>query len=216
MAIVGVSGGIDSGVVAALCEKAGLKLQKVFIPYGHGKISRDLKGCSFRIDITPIVDRQVKEIGKYASLDKIDKGNIMARTRMVIQYALARRLNGLVVGTENLSEYHLGYFTLHGDQACDINPISGFWKTQVMELARYLGLPIKKPSAGLWPGQTDEKELGFSYEAADPILYLYCVKKIAPEKIIKDFDLKAVLVYKVVERVQNTEYKRSEVPRYEQ
>ena len=138
----------------------------------------------------------------------------MARVRMIILYDLARKLNGLVVGTENLSEYYLGYFTLHGDQAADINPIAGLWKTQVFELAKYFNLPIREPSADLWKGQTDEKELEFSYEEADPILYLYCVKKINPKKIIKDFDFSADLVYRVLEKVENTEYKREEVPVY--
>ncbi len=108
---------------------------------------------------------------------------------------------------------------VYGDQACDINPIGGLFKTQVMELANYLGVPREileqKPSAGLWEGQTDEKELGFSYEVADPVLYLYCIKKMMPEKIVKDFGLKAELVYKVVKRVKNTEYKRGKIPRYE-
>src|SRR3989344_5759168 len=84
-------------------------------------------------------------------------------------------------------------------KAADINPIAGLWKTQVFELAKYFNLPIREPSADLWKGQTDEKELEFSYEEADPILYLYCVKKINPKKIIKDFDFSADLVYRVLE-----------------
>lgn len=213
LAIVGVSGGVDSSLTAKLCEIAGLKIKRVYLPYGN--VSEEPKNYSLKIDIAPIVNEQVRKISKYAFLHKIDKGNIMARTRMIIQYALARKFNGLVVGTENLSEYYLGYFTLHGDRASDINPIAGLWKTQVIELAEYFDLPVREPSAELWQGQTDKAELGFSYEQADPILYLYCVKKLAPRKIIKDFDLKPDLVYRIVERVKNTEYKRREVPRYE-
>ena len=97
----------------------------------------------------------------------------MARQRMIVQYALARCLKGLVVGTENLSEYYLGYFTLYGDQACDISAISHLWKTQVYQLAAYLQVPewiLKQaPTAGLWPGQTDEGEFGFTYKDADQI-----------------------------------------------
>jgi len=212
LAIVGVSGGVDSSLSAKLCEIAGLEVKKVFLPYGN--TLEYPKGYSLKIDIASMVDGQVEKISRHASLDKIDKGNIMARTRMVVQYALARRFDGLVVGTENLSEYYLGYFTLHGDQACDISPIVCLWKTQVIELAKYLSLPIKEPSAELWQGQTDKMELGFSYEEADPILYLYCVKKIAPRKIIKDFGLKPDLVSRVLERVMATEYKRKKIPGY--
>ena len=206
-AIVGVSGGVDSSLTAELCQRAGLDVKRVFMP--HGKTSDKPAGLFLKIDITKAVD--VLD-GKAA--DKISKGNIMARVRMIILYDLARKLNGLVVGTENLSEYYLGYFTLHGDHAADINPIAGLWKTQVFELAKYFNLPIREPSADLWKGQTDEKELEFSYEEADPILYLYCVKKINPKKIIKDFDFSADLVYRVLEKVENTEYKREEVPVY--
>ncbi|MBI2626473.1 MAG: NAD(+) synthase [Candidatus Nealsonbacteria bacterium] len=212
LAIVGVSGGVDSSLTAKLCEMAGLKLKKVFLPHGAASTEPDY---SLKIDIASMVAEQVKKISEYAPLDKIDKGNIMARTRMIIQYALARQSNGLVVGTENLSEYYLGYFTSHGDQACDISPIAGLWKTQAIKMAEYLGLPTPEPSAGLWDGQTDEKELGFSYEEADPILYLYCVKKIKPETIIKDFGLSAKIVYKVVKQVDNTEYKREGVIKYD-
>ncbi len=208
-AVLGVSGGVDSTLVADLCEKSGLELHKIFMPYG--KISQKPKGDFLKTDITKVVDLLA---GRKS--DRINKGNIIARVRMIILYDIARRLNGLVVGTENLSEYYLGYFTLHGDQACDINPIAGLFKTQVMKLSEYLDLPIRKPSAELWQGQTDEKELGFSYEEADPILYLYCVKKIEPEKIIKDFEFKDDLAYKVVERVKKTEYKRRGVPKYEE
>lgn len=206
-AVLGVSGGVDSLTAAFLCEKADLDLKKVFMPYSS--LSEQSQGDFLKIDITRPVDLLAG-----SKADKISKGNIMTRIRMIVLYDLARKLNGLVVGTENLSEYYLGYFTLHGDQACDINPIGSLWKTQVIELAKYLGLPLREPSAELWRGQTDEKELGFSYEEADPILYLYCVKKMEPKMIAKDFDLSPDLVYRVVERVKNTEYKRKEIPKY--
>lgn len=204
-AIIGVSGGVDSSLTAELCKRAGLNLKRVFMPYG--KISKNPGGNFLKIDITKAVNILADK-----TTDKIGKGNIMARVRMIIQYDLSRKLNGLVVGTENLSEYYLGYFTLYGDQACDISPIASLWKTQAIELAKFLGLPIRTPSAELWEGQTDEKELGFSYEQADPILYLYCQKKMSPEKIIKNLDLVPDLVYKVVERVKSTEYKRRGSP----
>jgi NAD+ synthase len=224
-AILGISGGLDSSVVAFLCKKAKLDLFALILPYRKQNIDDSLKIARFlnlpknRViiyDIGPVVDSQVKDFSKWIKLDKIDKGNIMARQRMIVQYAFARRLNGLVVGTEDLSEYYLGYFTLHGDQACDISPISGLFKTQVKELARYLKMPNwlleKKPSPGLWEGQTAENELGFSYEEADPILYLRCLKKYSKERIIKKgFNQK--LVNKVLERVRATDYKRESPPK---
>lgn len=224
-AIVALSGGIDSATTGFLVKKAGLDLYGVILPYKEKGIEDSEKVAKFLklpknrviiLDISRIIDTQTKELQKVMKLDKVDKGNIMARERMIVQYALARRLNGLVVGTENLSEYYLGYFTLYGDQACDIAPIAGLFKTQVYQLAEYLGLPEwilkKKPTAGLWSGQTDEKELGFSYQEADPILYFYFVKKCPKKEIIKK-GFNKELVNKVLGRVEATEYKRQTPPK---
>lgn len=218
-AILAVSGGIDSAVCAFLCKKAGLDLYAIVLPYRKKgldgkKLAKALKLPKSRIitlDIGSLVDRTVKELRKTVKIDQVDKGNIMARQRMIIQYALARSLGGLVIGTENLSEYYLGYFTLYGDQASDISPISGLWKTQVYGLAKYLGVPKwvlrKRPTAGLWPGQTDEKELGFSYEEGDPILHFFVTKKYSKEKII-NLGFGKKIVDKVLKRVKITNYKR--------
>lgn len=223
--ILAISGGLDSAVCAFLCKKAGLDLYGIILPYGKRgedgeKLVKELnlpQKHIIKTDIAPSVDKTIEALKKSIKTDRIDKGNIMARQRMVIQYALARRLNGLVVGTEDLSEYYLGYFTLHGDQACDISPISGLFKTQVRELAKFLGVPKwileKKPSPGFWSGQTAEKELGFNYEEADPILYLHCVKNYPKEKIIKKYKFNPTLVDKVLERVKTTEYKRQNPPK---
>jgi len=223
-AILAFSGGIDSTTVAFLDKKAGLDLYAVILPYqGKGadgeKMAKTLdlpEDHIIFIDIASLADEAIKEIGKKVSLDQVDKGNIMARSRMIIQYALARSLNGLILGTENLSEYYLGYFTLYGDQACDISPISGLFKTQVYELAEHLGVPKwvleREPSAGLWSGQTDEKEFGFRYKDADQIIDLAIIKKYPKEEIIKKgFDSK--LVDKVLARVKATEYKRQDPPK---
>lgn len=226
--VVGVSGGLDSTAVAFLCKKAKLDLYLVYLPRGkflkEEKILKIINILNLpqnrllKIDISPIVDAQIKEIKKKTNLDKIDIGNIIARTRMVILYAFARKFNGLVVGTGNLSEYLLGYFTLHGDGAADIFPLLGLFKTRIYELAKYLGVPEEiigqEPSAELWRGQTDAGELGFSYRQADPILYLSCIKKYSKKKIIKKYNLDKNLVSKVLERVKRTEYKRELVPSY--
>ncbi|MCK4429596.1 MAG: NAD(+) synthase, partial [Candidatus Aenigmarchaeota archaeon] len=225
-AVLGISGGIDSALAAFLCKKAGLELYLVSMPYGKldekdnaKKIARKLnlpKNRFIEINITEIINESAKEIQMKISIDRTDKGNIMARTRMIILYSIARKLNGLVIGTENLSEYWLGYFTLYGDEASDINPIAKLWKTQVWKLAEYLKMPNEileqEPSAELWKGQTDEKEFGFTYREADPILYLSCIKKYSKRKIIKNYGFDANLVELVLKRVKATCYKRCSTP----
>jgi NAD+ synthase len=108
---------------------------------------------------------------------KLRLGNIMARVRMIVLYDLAKKHQGLVCGTENKSEFLLGYFTRFGDEASDFEPIRHLYKTQILELAKHLNLPQKiisqTPTAGLWSSQTDEKEFGFTYQEADKVLDLY-------------------------------------------
>ncbi len=222
--VLALSGGIDSTLCAYLCKKAGLDLCAVILPYKKSgaegeKLAKTLKLSKSRIitvNIAPLVDAAVKSLRKTGRIGQIDRGNIMARQRMVIQYALARRLKGLVVGTENLSEYYLGYFTLFGDQACDISPISGLLKTQVFELARYLEVPdwiLKKaPTAGLWGGQTDEGELGFTYKEADQVIQSAIIEKQPKGKLIKK-GLQPKVIDKVLKRIKETEYKREGAPR---
>jgi NAD+ synthase len=113
----------------------------------------------------------------------------MARIRMIILFDLAKKNHALVCGTENRSENLLGYFTRFGDQASDLEPIGHLYKTQVYELAEYLKVPKdiieQKPTAGLWKNQTDEKEFGFSYKEADPVLHHYFDKKMGVDRIKK-------------------------------
>lgn len=200
-AIIGRSGGLDSEVVYELLKRAQIKIIELSIP---------AKSMNFEVK-TEDIGRLKKLIGSSKEI----VGNMNARLRMVIQYAVASNNNGLVVGTEDASEYWLGYFTRWGDQGCDIAPIQKLFKTEVRELARYLKLPevlISKPSSpDLWPGQTAEGELGFAYKDADPILKLYCLKKLTPDKIIKKgFDRSTV--EKVIARVNNTKFKREKIP----
>lgn len=181
-AIIGISGGIDSAVTAKLCQILGADIVLALLPYkGRGLKNAELVAqwlgeVVYYLDIGKLVDKQVREINKIMpnKLDKIDIGNIMARQRMIILYALARKLNGIVVGSSNFTEYMLGYFTLHGDGAWDENPIKNLYKTEVRELAKKLGVPKiirdQPPSADLWEGQTDEGELGFSYRMADKVI----------------------------------------------
>ncbi len=114
-------------------------------------------------------------------INRVRAGNVLARLRMIFLFDIAKKINGLVCGTENKSENLLGYYTRFGDAASDIEPISHLYKTQVYQLARFLKVPQfiidKSPSANLWKNQTDEKELGFIYKEADQVLYLYLEKK---------------------------------------
>jgi len=222
-AVIGLSGGLDSTVCARLCMMAGLKVHGVVLPYyGSGLKESNLvlkylqiEGKETKIDIGHIVDPIISTLEfSGIELDCVDKGNIQARTRMIVQYAIARRLNGLVVGTEDLSEYYLGYFTLHGDAASDISPIRGFFKTQVFEIGKFLGIPKSileaPPSPRLWKGQTAEKELGFSYKIADSILDLYGHSH--SENMIIKKGYKKEIVAKVLKRMSDTEFKRNGCP----
>ncbi len=191
--IVSLSGGVDSSLVTFLAVKA-LGENNVFIaslPYQGLNKDNDIelifkklkipKKNVFEIDIKPIVDNIKHLTFNKNEDDRIRLGNIMARVRMIILYDLAKANQALVCGTENKSEYLLGYYTLYGDSASDLEPIRHLYKTQVYQLAKFLGVPQKiinkPPSAGLWKGQTDEKELDFSYFQADLILYFLFEKK---------------------------------------
>ena len=123
------------------------------------------------------------------NMSDIRKGNVMARIRMIILYDESARENALVMGTGNRTEILLGYTTLFGDSACAINPVGDLYKTQLRDLAKYLGVPQviidKKPSADLWIGQTDEGELGYTYEEIDKYLYKMIDEKKSGEDLIK-------------------------------
>ncbi|MDO8657269.1 MAG: NAD(+) synthase [Candidatus Levybacteria bacterium] len=143
-----------------------------------------------------------------SEVERLRFGNIAARVRMILLYDLAKKYKGLVCGTENKSEYLLGYFTRFGDEASDFEPIRHLYKTQVYELAKYLKVPdeiIKtEPTAGLWPGQTDEKELGFTYFDADQVLNLYFDEKLNIEEIKKQGFPNAE---KIIKRTKENSYK---------
>ena len=182
VAVVGVSGGVDSAVVAYLCAEA-LGPDNVFgvrMPYRtssqesfeHGRLVIAATGIrDVVIDISAAVDGYLQQ---EPDASPTRRGNVMARQRMVVLFDQAAKHGGLPVGTGNKSERMLGYFTWHADDSPPINPIGDLFKTQVWALARHLGVPaeiITKPAtADLIRGQTDEEDLGISYERADRIL----------------------------------------------
>lgn len=186
-ALVGVSGGVDSAVSLALTVRAlgAEHAYPVFMPYGTLNEKGTKEALEFvtslhipsnnvhTVNIQPFVDPIVLQD---PNMDNVRRGNIIARIRMIVLYDLTKKLKALVVGTENRTEYLLGYYTRYGDDASDLEPLKHLYKTQVYQLAECLGVPqtilSKPPTAGLWPGQTDEKELGFSYTLVDEVLTL--------------------------------------------
>lgn len=194
--VIGVSGGIDSATSLFLLKQVLPKehIIAVHLPY-FDNFSEEIEKIEQTVDITvqnipikPIVDVCISTLGVERE-NKVRIGNIAARIRMITLYDLAKKENALVCGTENKSEYHLAYFTRFGDEASDIEPIQHLYKTQVYELAKHLGVPKeiieKSPTAGLWQGQTDEGQFGFTYEEADQVLFLHFEQKLNVEEIEK-------------------------------
>lgn len=182
--VLGVSGGVDSAVVAALAVEAvgREKVLGLLLPHAtsdpldaeHGALLCESLGIAMeRIDITPIVDGAERACGAHRA-EGMAAANIRPRARMIVLYAHAQQMGRLVLGTGNKSELLVGYFTKWGDGACDVYPIADLYKTDVWALARELSLPReiveKAPSAGLFPGQTDEGELGIRYADLDKVL----------------------------------------------
>ena len=218
-AVLGLSGGIDSALVAYLLRDALGKenVLAIMMPYkssnpdslNHAKlVIEDLKINSKTIEITDMIDAYFKNEKEATSLRM---GNKMARERMSILFDYSSKENALVVGTSNKTEIYLGYSTQFGDSACALNPIGDLYKTNIWDLSRYLKIPNelieKKPSADLWEGQTDEQEMGLTYKEADQVLYRMLeenktVKEILAEGFSKD------LVDNILKRMNRSEYKR--------
>ncbi|TLU83036.1 MAG: NAD+ synthase [Chlorobium sp.] len=194
--LLGLSGGIDSAVVCELAVRALGKenVLAVMMPYAtsspesleHAELMINRLGIQAEeVSITPAVDAFFVSVPKE---ELLRRGNIMARTRMVYLYDVSARDGRLVLGTSNKTELLLGYGTIFGDMASAINPIGDLYKTQVRGLARHLGIPLsiieKAPSADLWQGQSDEADLGFSYEEVDLLLYMMLEKRMEKKDIL--------------------------------
>ncbi|HSB89173.1 MAG TPA: NAD+ synthase [Anaerolineales bacterium] len=147
--------------------------------------------------------------------DRVRRGNILARLRMIVLYDQSAEFGGLVVGTGNKTEVLLGYTTLYGDSACALNPLGDLYKTQVRQLARHLGVSesilAKPPSADLWPGQTDEGELGFTYADVDRLLFLLVDERRSPDEVVAA-GFERSFVEGVLDRIRRTQYKRMQPP----
>ena len=222
--VLGVSGGLDSAVCLRLCARAvgkdkvlALLMPEKDSPEEDLEDSKNLcrlEGVKFKvIDITDPIDAYKKAIK--SKIDKKSLANIKARCRMVLLYHFANNDGMLVVGTSNKSEILFGYFTKFGDGAADLEPIGDLYKTEVRELAKKMGIPglvIKKvPSAGLWKGQTDEGEMGITYERLDAILL--GIELGLPEKKIADRAETSVKeVSRIARIVRSTSHKRKFQP----
>ncbi len=195
--VVGLSGGVDSALAAALAARAlgRDRVHAFYLPYRSSSPSSRTDaeavaaklGVALRtIEISALVDAYFDAAEPDA--DELRRGNLMARARMAVLFDQAKKLEALVLGTSNKTEILLGYSTIFGDNASSINPLGDLYKQQVWDLARHLELPAtvidKRPSADLWPGQTDEEELGFDYRTADEVLYLMFDRGLSPPEIV--------------------------------
>ncbi|MBT9171306.1 MAG: NH(3)-dependent NAD(+) synthetase [Actinobacteria bacterium] len=217
--VVGLSGGVDSSLSTFVAVEALSKENVValIMPYktsrkestDDARMVVELLGIDSKvIDITPMVDVY------FAMLPEADerrRGNKMARERMSILYDHSAALGALVLGTSNKTELLLGYGTVYGDMASAINPLGDLYKTQIRQVARAFGVPekivAKAPTADLWMDQTDEKELGFTYEDVDKLLYLMVDKRYDRESLV-EVGFQKEFVNRVYQMVQRSHYKR--------
>ena len=218
-AVLGLSGGVDSAVSAALSARAfgPENVTGVLMPYRTSSpsseadaraVAAQLAIATRKVDITAMAEGYFEE---HRIADRHRRGNVMARSRMIVLYDLSAELSALVIGTSNKSELLLGYSTQFGDSASALNPLGDLYKHQVYQLARHFDLPRgvieKAPSADLFAGQTDEAELGFSYAEVDRLLHLLVDRRWSEEELVREgFD--PAFVRKVARRIVQNQFKR--------
>jgi NAD+ synthase len=223
--LLGLSGGIDSALVAYMVADAigAENVLSVLMPYRTSspdsrgdaeEVVRQLGCASELVDISPMVDAYFDTPGREDAAP-LRRGNFMARTRMMVLYDHSVTWNGLVVGTGNKTETLIGYSTLWGDSASAFNPIGDLYKSQIRQLSAAVGVPEaiirKAPSADLWPGQTDEEEVGFSYAEVDRILFRLVDRRLTPAEVVAD-GFAEELVTRVDRMVAGAEFKRQVPP----
>lgn len=218
-AVIGLSGGIDSALSTYLAVRALGKehVHCVMMPYKTSStdslsdaraVVDDLGVSSEVVEISPMADAY---FSANEEMDKLQKGNVFARLRMIVLYDRSHSRKALVIGTSNKTESLLGYSTLFGDSASALNPIGDLYKTQVRQLSKFLGVPdsilSKPPSADLWSGQTDEQEMGLTYDEVDRLLY-YMVdcRETAEELLARGFAKE--LIAKVGSMIRRSQFKR--------
>ncbi len=221
--VLGLSGGIDSALVAYLVAEAigADKLLCVLMPYRTSspasradaeEVVRRLGCPSELVDISPMVDGFY---GPDTDASPLRRGNFMARMRMSVLYDRSVTFGGLVVGTGNKTESLIGYTTIFGDNACAFNPVGDLYKSQVRQVAAAIGVPDqiirKAPSADLWPGQTDEAEAGFSYPELDRLLFWRIDKRRSVDEVVA-LGFSRELVERVDRMVASAEFKRQVPP----
>jgi NAD+ synthase len=221
--IIGLSGGIDSSLVAFLAVEAlgAANVLGMIMPYRTSdpasradaeSVAKQLGIATRVVEISAMVDPYLVQ---FAASDARRRGNVMARARMIVLYDQSEEFHALVIGTSNKTEALLGYTTQFGDNAAAIQPIADLYKAQVRQLARVVGVPeniiAKAPSADLWQGQTDEGELGFTYDDADAILYrLVDERRRVDDVIAEGFDMR--IVKRIVELMARNQFKRVPPP----
>mgnify|MGYP000454074415 CR=1 FL=1 len=222
--VVGVSGGVDSATVAFLCAEAlgSDRVLALIMPERGVTPTEDvedakevcrIKGIDYKvIEINPFLE---PFLSTFRDSESIAAANIKPRVRMILNYYHANKTNRLVAGTGNRSELMVGYFTKYGDGGVDFLPIGDLYKTEVLELARHLGVPerivTKKPSARLWSGQTDEGEMGISYSELDAVLKALD-KGMGVEQISTSTGVSPEKVKKVLKMVDESRHKREMPP----
>ena len=224
--VVGLSGGIDSAVAAGLAVRAlgPERVTGVMMPYATSSAASVTDAVAVagtlgipvqKVEITPMADAFLSAMPQLSDRDRIRRGNIMARCRMIVLYDRSAALDALVLGTGNRTEGLLGYTTLYGDNACALNPLGQLYKTEVRLLSAWLGLPpeilAKVPSADLWEGQADEEELGFTYAEVDRLLHHLVDQGLGPRRLAA-LGFSADLVAKVISRVRAMAFKRELPP----